>query len=47
MPFEAGQGEHHVYRILPKSPTDQLPLKANQHYLGVEAVAWFIIFGHW
>jgi hypothetical protein len=42
MPCEAGRGEHHVYRILPKNPADQLPLTKAQHYLGVDAVAWFI-----
>lgn len=42
MPTEAGQGEHHVYRIMPTAPSDQKPLEAGKHYVGVDAVAWFI-----
>lgn len=41
-PFEAGKGEYHVYRIRNETPTDSSPLVANQHYLGVDAVAWFV-----
>lgn len=41
MPTEAGQGEHHAYRIPGTSP-DRTPLTPKQHYLGVDAVAWFI-----
>jgi len=42
MPTEAGQGEHHVYRIVLKDPSDQGKLTARNHYIGVEAVAWYI-----
>lgn len=41
MPTEAGNGEHHIYRIRIES-SDQIPLKPNEHYLGVDAVAWFM-----
>jgi len=41
MATEAGKGEHRVYRIVPANP-DHDPLAANRHYLGVDAVAWFI-----
>jgi hypothetical protein len=42
MPTEAGQGEHHVYHIVPKDSTDKGKLTAHNHYIGVEAVAWYI-----
>lgn len=42
MPTEAGKGEHHVYRIVPNDASDQIVLTAGKHYLGIDAVAWFI-----
>ena len=42
MPTEAGHGEHHVYKIVPKDSSDQAKLTAGNHYVGIEAVAWFI-----
>lgn len=42
MAMEAGKGEHHVYRILSPDPNDQAKLTAGNHYIGVEAVAWYI-----
>jgi hypothetical protein len=39
---EAGQGEHRVYRVVPQDPNDTGKLTARNHYVGVEAVAWFI-----
>ncbi len=41
MPYEAGKGEHSVYRIAP-DPSAQGGLEREKHYLGIEAVAWFI-----
>ena len=41
MATEAGKGEHHVYRILPGSG-DSDKLTAGKHYVGIDAVAWFI-----
>jgi hypothetical protein len=38
---EAGQGEHRAYRI-PGNGADTTPLTPHQHYLGVDAVTWFI-----
>jgi hypothetical protein len=42
MPTEAGKGEHHVYRIKQTGPGDQTKLTPGEHYLGIDAVAWFI-----
>lgn len=42
MATEAGRGEHRVYRIVPKVPDGAVPLTAGKHYLGVDAVAWYI-----
>lgn len=43
MVTEAGRGEHRVYKIRPsQASTDQAPLKPTEHYLGIDAVAWFI-----
>lgn len=38
MTTEAGQGEHHIYFI---NSTGQ-PIEAHKHYLGVDAVSWFL-----
>ena len=35
---EAGKGEHHVYRI----EGDGDPLVRHQHYLGIDAVSWYL-----
>jgi len=40
-PVEAGEGEHRVYRIVPQS-TDRAKLTVRNHYVGVDAVAWYI-----
>ena len=40
MAAEAGNGEHRVYRVVVDSASG--PLIPNEHYLGVDAVAWFI-----
>jgi hypothetical protein len=40
--IEAGKGEHRVYRVVPQDPNDTGKLTAGNHYVGVEAVAWFI-----
>jgi hypothetical protein len=42
MATEAGKGEHHVYKILPAVDADAAKLERGRHYLGVDAVAWFI-----
>jgi len=42
MATEAGKGEHHVYCILPQTPTDQNSIKKNENYVGIDAAAWFI-----
>lgn len=42
MPLEAGKGEHKVYRIMPEMSDDSAHLQARKHYVGVEAVSWFI-----
>jgi hypothetical protein len=39
---EAGRGEHHVYKIVPNISSDQAKLTAGNHYVGIDAVAWFI-----
>jgi len=41
METEAGDGQAHVYRIHPET-TDQEPLKAEKHYIGIEALSWFV-----
>jgi hypothetical protein len=41
-PTEAGSGEHHVYRIVPAGTADNIKLTANKHYVGIDAVAWYI-----
>ncbi|HEY2401815.1 MAG TPA: M15 family metallopeptidase [Steroidobacteraceae bacterium] len=41
-PTEAGQGEHHVYRVPSGSAGDQEPLTANRDYLGIDALAWYV-----
>ena len=41
MNTEAGKGASHVYR-LDSASTDNKPLKAGQHYVGVEALSWFV-----
>ena len=40
--MEAGKGEHRVYRIVDPVPGDTARLTAGNHYVGVDAVAWFI-----
>jgi hypothetical protein len=40
MPTEAGKGEHGVYRIAPE--LNGAGLQREKHYLGIDAVAWFI-----
>jgi hypothetical protein len=42
MPTEAGRGEHHVFRIPGADTSDRDPLQPGKHYLGIDAVAWFI-----
>jgi hypothetical protein len=39
---EAGRGEHHIYRIIPKGVDNQAKLTAGSHYVSVDAIAWFI-----
>ncbi len=38
---KAGKGEHNVYKIIPNN-NDKGPLTARRHYVGVDAVAWYI-----
>jgi hypothetical protein len=40
--MEAGKGEHRVYPISDPVPGDPGKLTARNHYVGVDAVAWFI-----
>lgn len=40
MAVEAGNGEHRAYRVIVDSASG--PLLPNEHYLGVDAVAWYI-----
>jgi hypothetical protein len=40
--LEAGKGEHRVYAIKDPSPGDSGRLTAMNHYIGVDAVAWYI-----
>jgi hypothetical protein len=42
MATEAGRGEQHVYKIVPRGGTDQAKLTAGCHYVSVDAVSWFI-----
>jgi len=42
MAAEAGRGEHHIYKIVPHDASDQAQLTAGSHYVGVDAVSWFI-----
>ncbi len=42
MTTDAGKGEHHVYKIVPQDSSDRGKLTAGNHYVGVEAVAWYI-----
>src|SRR4030042_7055504 len=39
---EAGRGEHHIYKIVPHDAGDRAKLTAGSHYVGVDAVSWFI-----
>ena len=39
---EAGKGEHKVYRVYGAPSPDIAKLTANNHYLGVDAVAWAV-----
>jgi len=42
MPTEAGKGEHHVYKIITTTDPNPQKLTPRKHYLGVDAVAWFL-----
>jgi hypothetical protein len=43
MGTSAGKGEHHIYRIKTSADdTKDKGLEAEKHYLGIDAVAWFI-----
>jgi len=42
MATEAGRGEHHFYTIVPEGGDDQEKLTAGSHYIGVDALSWFI-----
>ncbi len=42
MAIEAGRGEHHIYKIIPKNDADQAKLTAGSHYISVDAASWFI-----
>jgi len=42
MAAEAGRGEHHIYKIVPHDAGDRAKLTAGSHYVGVDAVSWFI-----
>ena len=42
MSTEAGEGEHHVYKIVVTKDPNAPKLTAGMHYIGVDAVAWFI-----
>jgi hypothetical protein len=48
MATEAGRGEHHFYTIIPEGGNDQEKLTAGSHYIGVDALSWFINkTGYW
>jgi hypothetical protein len=42
MATEAGRGEHHIYTIMPDGGNDQEKLTAGSHYIGVDALSWFV-----
>ena len=42
MSTEAGKGEHHVYPIVTNTKPDAAALTPGLHYLGIDAVAWYI-----
>lgn len=42
MSTPAGRGEHQVYRVMAQDSNDTGKLTARNHYVGVDAVAWFI-----
>lgn len=42
MATEAGKGEHHVYPIVTNTKPDAPKLTPGLHYLGIDAVAWYI-----
>ncbi|UCH50784.1 MAG: hypothetical protein JSV54_07145 [Chloroflexota bacterium] len=42
MAVEAGRGEQHTYKIVPHDASDQAKLTAGSHYVGVDAISWFI-----
>lgn len=42
MTAEAGRGEHHIYKIVPQNDSDSVKWTAGNHYVGIEAVAWFV-----
>jgi len=39
--MEAGLGEHLVYKI-PIDSDDKVELTARNHYIGIDAVAWYV-----
>ncbi|HPC83848.1 MAG TPA: hypothetical protein PLR87_10875 [Thermoanaerobaculaceae bacterium] len=41
-PLPAGKGQHRVYTIRPANPSDTAKLTAGNHYVGVDAVAWYL-----
>ena len=42
MAVEAGVGEQRIYKIVPHDAGDRAKLTAGNHYVGVDAVSWFI-----
>lgn len=40
--IEAGKGQHVVYTIRPANQADSAKLTAGNHYVGVDAVAWYL-----
>lgn len=42
MPIEAGKGEHRVYKINTSTGSNLPKLTPGLHYLGIDAVAWYI-----
>ena len=44
MPTDAGKGEHHYYLIKrpAENPNDTAEIEARKHYLGIDAVRWFV-----
>jgi len=42
MTKEAGVGNHKAYPITPNDAQDNTPLQARKHYVGVDAISWYI-----